>query len=211
MHSLAAASSSSGIGIWAYLAVLAAAAAGYMGIPFIGTAAIGAAAVLASQGQLNIAAVLIVAAVGSEVGGLLGFQIGDLWGRALLEHPGPALKMRKKAVAKGEEVYQKWGRAAVFFTPSLVSGAMDMRLSQFVIWNFFAGAAYVLSVGPAAYGAGKVSTGHHDPVSLGMLIGGLAVGAVCVLLALRHHRRHKARQSAAGKPPGPAKAPADRA
>ena len=211
MHSLAAASSSSGIGIWAYLAVFAAAAAGYMGIPFIGTAAIGAAAVLASQGQLNIAAVLIVAAVGSEVGGLLGFQIGDRWGRALLEHPGPALKMRKKAVAKGEEVYQKWGRAAVFFTPSLVSGAMDMKLSQFVIWNFFAGAVYVLSVGPAAYGAGKVSTGHHDPVSLGMLIGGLAVGAVCVLLALRHHRRHKARQSAAGKPPGPAKAPADRA
>jgi membrane protein DedA with SNARE-associated domain len=211
MHSLAAASSSSGIGIWAYLAVFAAAAAGYMGIPIIGTAAIGAAAVLASQGQLNIAAVLIVAAIGSEVGGLLGFQIGDRWGRALLEHPGPALKMRKKAVAKGEEVYQKWGRAAVFFTPSLVSGAMDMRLSQFVIWNFFAGAAYVLSVGPAAYGAGKVSTGHHDPVSLGMLIGGLAVGAVCVLLALRHHRRHKARQSAAGKPPGPAKAPADRA
>ena len=211
MYSIAAASSSSGTGIWAYLAVFAASAAGYMGIPLIGTAAIGAAAVLASQGQLNIAAVLIVAAVGSEVGGLLGFQIGDRWGRQLLEHPGPALGMRKKAVAKGEEVYQKWGRAAVFFTPALVSGAMNMRLSQFAIWNFFAGAAFVLSVGPAAYGAGKVSAGHHDPVSLGMLIGGLAVGAGCVLLAMRHHRRHKARQPAAGTPPGPARAPADQA
>ena len=211
MYSIAAAGSSSGTGIWAYLAVFAASAAGYMGIPLIGTAAIGAAAVLASQGQLNIAAVLIVAAVGSEVGGLLGFQIGDRWGRQLLEHPGPALGMRKKAVAKGEEVYQKWGRAAVFFTPALVSGAMNMRLSQFAIWNFFAGAAFVLSVGPAAYGAGKVSAGHHDPVSLGMLIGGLAVGAGCVLLAMRHHRRHKARQPAAGTPPGPARAPADQA
>ena len=211
MYSIAAAGSSSGTGIWAYLAVFAASAAGYMGIPLIGTAAIGAAAVLASQGQLNIAAVLIVAAAGSEVGGLLGFQIGDRWGRQLLEHPGPALGMRKKAVAKGEEVYQKWGRAAVFFTPALVSGAMNMRLSQFAIWNFFAGAAFVLSVGPAAYGAGKVSAGHHDPVSLGMLIGGLAVGAGCVLLAMRHHRRHKARQPAAGTPPGPARAPADQA
>jgi membrane protein DedA with SNARE-associated domain len=101
MHSLAAASSSSGIGIWAYLAVFAATAAGYMGIPIIGSAAIGVAAVLASQGQLNIAAVLIVAAIGSEIGGLLGYQIGDRWGRQLLEHPGPALKMRKKAVVKG--------------------------------------------------------------------------------------------------------------
>jgi membrane protein DedA with SNARE-associated domain len=211
MYSIAAAGSSSGTGIWAYLAVFAATAAGYMGIPLIGTAAIGAAAVLASQGQLNIAAVLIVAAVGSEVGGLLGFQIGDRWGRRLLEHPGPALGMRKKAVAKGEEVYQKWGRAAVFFTPALVSGTMNMKLSQFAIWNFFAGAAFVLSVGPAAYGAGKVSAGHHDPVSLGMLIGGLALGAVCVLLAIRHHRRHKGRQPTAGTPPGPAKAPADQA
>jgi hypothetical protein len=33
MHTIAAASSSSGIGIWAYLAVFAATAAGYMGTP----------------------------------------------------------------------------------------------------------------------------------------------------------------------------------
>ena len=56
--------SSSGIGIWAYRAVFAATAAGYMGIPIIGTAAIGAAAVLSSQGQLIITAVLIVAVIG---------------------------------------------------------------------------------------------------------------------------------------------------
>ena len=99
----------------------------------------------------------------------------------------------------------------MFFTPWLVSGAMEMKLSQFAIWNFFAGAVFVLSVGPTAYGVGKVSTGYHDSVSLGMLIGGLALGAVCVLLAVRHHRRHKARQSARGTPPDPAKAPAERA
>jgi Bacterial regulatory proteins, luxR family len=52
------------IGLWAYLAVFAATAAGYMGIR-IGTAAIGAAGVLASQGQLIITAVLIVAAIGN--------------------------------------------------------------------------------------------------------------------------------------------------
>ena len=96
-----------------HLAAFAATAAGYMGIPFTGTAAIGAAAVLASQGQLNIAAVLIVAAMGNEVGGLLGFQVGDRWAGKLLEHPVPALKMRKKAAAKREEVCKKWGRAAV--------------------------------------------------------------------------------------------------
>ncbi len=104
MHSIAAASSSGGVGIRAYLAVFAATAAGYMGVPFVGAAAVCTAAVLASQGQLNIAAVFIVAAIGNEVGGLLGYKIGDRWGRQLLEHPGPALELRKKAVAKGEAV-----------------------------------------------------------------------------------------------------------
>ena len=94
-------------GIWAYLVAFAATAAGYMGIPFTGTAAIGAAAVLASHGQLNIAAVLIVAALGNEAGGLLGLPGRRPVGRQLLEHPVPTLKMRKKAVAKGEEVCKK--------------------------------------------------------------------------------------------------------
>jgi membrane protein DedA with SNARE-associated domain len=197
MHLLATAAQPSAPGAWAYLVVFAAAAAGYMGIPVIGTAVIGGAAVLASQGELNIAAVLIVAALGCEVGGLGGFRIGGHWGRQLLERPGPALEWRKKTVAKGEEVYQKWGRAAVFVTPSIVSGALDMKFSQFVVWNFLAGTVFVVSVGAGAYGVGKVSTGHTDPVSVGMLIGGVVVAALCVVLVARHRRRLKAPASAA--------------
>jgi membrane protein DedA with SNARE-associated domain len=199
MHLLAATGSSSAPGIWAYLAVFAAAAAGYMGVPLIATAVIGAAAVVASQGELNIAEVLIVAAIGCEVGGLGGFRIGARWGRQLLERPGPGLAWRKKTVAKGEAVYQKWGRAAVFVTPSIVSGALDMKFSQFVVWNFLAGTVFVVSVGCGAYGAGKISTGHH-PASLAMLIGGVAVAVLCVVLVRRHVRRHKARVPVAGRP-----------
>ena len=201
MHFLAAAGTSSTVGAWAYLAVFAAAAAGYMGVPLVATAVIGAAAVVASQGQLNIAAVLVAGAIGCEIGGLGGFRIGVHWGRQLLEHPGPGLAWRKKAVAKGEAVYQKWGRAAVFFTPSIVSGALDMKFSQFVVWNFFAGTVFVVSVGAGAYGAGKVLSGHHDAASVGMLIGGVAVAAACIVLARVHYRRHQARLSAAGLQP----------
>jgi membrane-associated protein len=198
MHVLAAAGTSSALGAWAYLAVFAAAAAGYMGVPLIATAVIGTAAVFASQGELNIAEVLIVAAIGCEIGGLGGFRIGARWGRGLLERPGPALAWRKKAVAKGEAVYQKWGRAAVFVTPSIVSGALEMKFRQFVVWNFLAGTVFVVSVGAGAYGAGKISSGQHDPASLAMLIGGVAVAAACLVLVRRHVRRHKARASAAG-------------
>jgi membrane protein DedA with SNARE-associated domain len=217
MHSLATAGQSSAPGAWAYLVVFIAAAAGYMGVPVIGTAVIAGAAVLASQSELNIAAVLIVAAIGCEIGGLGGFRIGFRWGRQLLERPGPALDFRKKTVAKGEEVYQKWGRAAVFVTPSIVSGALDMKFGQFVVWNFLAGTVFAVSVGAGAYGAGKVSTGHADSVSLGMLVGGVAVAALCTAVAVRYYRRHRARASAVQLPapgggsaarPSPAQLPA---
>jgi len=201
MHLLAAAGTSSPVGAWAYLAVFAAAAAGYMGVPLVATAVIGAAAVVASQGELDIAAVLVVGAIGCEIGGLGGFRIGARWGRQLLEHPGPGLAWRKKTVTKGEALYQKWGRAAVFVTPSIVSGALDMKFSQFVVWNFLAGTVFVVSVGAGAYGAGKVWSGHHDAASVGMLIGGVAVAAACLVLVRVHSRRHQARLSAAGLQP----------
>ena len=202
MHALAAAGPHSAAGGWAYLVLFAAAAAGYMGIPVIATAVIGSAAALASQGRLNIAAVLIVASIGCEVGGLGGFRIGYRYGREILEHPGPALAWRKKAVAKGEDVYQKWGRVAVFVTPSLVSGALEMQFRQFVVWNFLAGAVFVGSVGASAYGIVKVSTGYHDPVSVSMLIGGAVAVVACLLLIRHHYRKHRARMAAAGQPGG---------
>ena len=194
---VAADSSSHGPVLWAYVVVLVATAAGYMGVPFVGTAALGAAAAFASQGKLNIAAVFIIAVIGDEIGGLLGYKLGDRWGRRILEHPGPAVEWRKKTLTKGEAVYQKWGRAAVFFTPALVSGTLRMDFRQFAFWNFFAGTVFVLAVGPAAYGAGRVSAGHHDLLSIAMLVGGIAVGATCIALMVRHHRRHRARRPAA--------------
>ena len=204
MHLLAAEAPPSALGIWAYLVVFVAAAAGYMGIPVIGTAVIGFAAVLASQGKLNIVAVLAVAAIGCEVGGLGGYGIGDHWGRELFEHPGPGLAWRKKAIAKGEDVYQRWGRAAVFVTPSIVSGVLAMKFRQFAVWNFLAGTVFVVAVGAGAYGAARVSTGHHDPVSWSMLVGGTAVAVACTVLVRRHHRRHNARRSSMGQPIAPA-------
>jgi hypothetical protein len=54
--------------------------------------------------------------------------------------------------------------------------------------NFLVGAVYVLSVGPAAYGAGKISSGQHSVGSVGSLIADVAVGAGAVVLAVRYHR-----------------------
>ncbi|HYV78115.1 MAG TPA: hypothetical protein VE979_08295, partial [Streptosporangiaceae bacterium] len=44
---------------WQYLLLFLAVAASWAGVPAIGTAALGAAAVAASQGKLNLAAVIV--------------------------------------------------------------------------------------------------------------------------------------------------------
>lgn len=195
MYALAAAESSTSDNYWVYLAIFALVLLGWAGIPGIGATVLGAATAAASQGKLNITAVLIVAVVAVEFGGMIGYSVGVRWGRALLSRPGPLLARRQRVLTAGEAMYVKWGRLAVFFTPCLVSGIAKMKYSQFVVWNFLAGTIYVISVGLSVYGAGKIATGHHDPVSVGSLVAGLAVGAAAFLLGRRYHRRRKARRA----------------
>jgi membrane-associated protein len=206
MHTLAAAESSVSDGSWVYLGIFALVLLGWAGIPGIGATVLGAATVAASQGRLDFTAVLIVAIIAVEAGGLVGYSVGIRWGRALLSRPGPLLARRQRVLTAGEAMYAKWGRLAVFFTPCMVSGIAKMKYSQFVVWNFLAGAAYVISVGFSVYGAGKVATGHHDPVSVGSLVIGIAVGVAVFLLGRRYYRRRKARR--AGAPGGAAAMPA---
>jgi membrane-associated protein len=209
MHALAAAGSSESGGFLAYLVLFALVTLGWAGIPGIGATVLGAATALASQGRLNITAVLIVAVIAVEVGGMAGYSVGVRWGRALLSHPGPLLDRRQRVLTAGEAMYLKWGRLAVFFTPCMVSGIAKMKYSQFVVWNLLAGTVYVFSVGLTVYGAGKVTTGHHDLAGVGSLIAGVAIGVAAFLLGRRYHRRRKARRAGGRGTAMPAPAAAD--
>lgn len=200
------------VSFWTYLAIFALVMLGWAGIPGVGATVLAAATAAASQGRLNIAAVLVIAIIAVEVGGMIGYSVGVRWGRELLSHPGPLLARRQRALTAGEAVYAKWGRLAVFFTPCLISGIAKMKYGQFVVWNLLAGSVYVISVGLSVYGAGKVATGHHDAVSVSSLVIGIAVGVTAFLLGRRYHRRRKARRAGASGGHGaamPAPAAAD--
>jgi membrane protein DedA with SNARE-associated domain len=181
---------------WQYLLLFVAVAASWAGVPFIGATALGAAAVAASQGRLNLAVVVGVATVAGEVGGLIGYAVGDRWGQILLERPGKHQEGRRKIVEKGERAYARWGRLAVFFTPAVVSGTAKMRHGQFVLWNLIASFAFAVSVAASAFGIGRVVTGHTSPRDIVTLLVGLAVGVLVMVWFVHHRRRRSAAKRA---------------
>ena len=194
VHMVAAAPSSatSGIEWWEYVLLFVAVMASWAGVPLIGSAAIGAAAVGASQGNLNLVAVIVVSVIAGEVGGLIGYYIGLHWGSQILARPGKRQVGRQRLLDKGERAYKKWGRMAVFFTPAIISGTAKMKFSQFAVWNCIASILFTLSVATTAYGAGRVATGHHSATDILILIFGLTLGALLTLVLVRRHRRHRA-------------------
>ena len=181
---------------WQYLLLFLAVAASWAGVPFVGATALGAAAVAASQGRLNLAVVVAVATVAGEIGGLIGYAVGDRWGQLLLERPGKHQEGRRRMVEKGERAYEKWGRLAVFFTPAVVSGTAKMHHGEFVLWNLIAAFAFAVSVAASAFGIGRVVTGNTSLRDVLTLLVGLAVGTLVMMWFVRLHRRRSAAKRA---------------
>ena len=189
---------------WQYLLLFLAVAASWAGVPAIGTAALGAAAVAASQRRLDLAAVIVVSVVAGEAGGLGGYAIGRRWGRRLLERPGRHQERREKMMERGESLYARWGFVAVFVTPAIVSGTAKMSPYRFALWNPLDSLGWTVSVAASAYGIGRLATGHHTWHDIAILVIGLTAGALVTVTVIRRHRRRTARHPAAiaGQPPG---------
>ncbi len=170
------------------LLLFLAVAASWAGVPAIGAAALTAAAVGASRGQLELGVVLVVSTIAGEVGGLIGYSIGLRWGRELAERPGKHHDSRERMLDRGERAYARWGRFAVFFTPAIISGTAKMKYRQFIVWNLVASLAFSVSVGASAYGIGRIAGGHHSGRDIVILVIGLAIGTVVVLRTKRKRR-----------------------
>jgi membrane protein DedA with SNARE-associated domain len=180
---------------WQYLLLFLLVAASWAGVPAIGATALTAAGVAASQGKLNLGVVVLVATAGGEVGGLIGYAVGDRWGRILLERPGKHQEGRRRIVEKGEAAYARWGRLAVFFTPAIVSGTAKMHHGQFVLWNLIASLAFSVSVAASSFGFGRLVTGNHTVHDIVTFIVGLAVGVLIMMWYVRHRRRTAAKRA----------------
>jgi membrane protein DedA with SNARE-associated domain len=174
-----------------YLVLAAGAFASWVGVPGPGEPLLIAAGVLAAKGRLDIALVLAVAFVAATAGGILGWGIGLRAGRALILRRGPLMRLRHRAVDRGEQVFSRYPAAAVILTTSWIAGIHRVRTVPYMIWNAVGAAIWTLGVGLGAYFAGPAVVDVVNDVGWIPIVGVvLLVGAgVAIELGVRRRRR----------------------
>jgi membrane protein DedA with SNARE-associated domain len=164
------------------------------GAPVPGETALIAAAVLASQGGLEIELVIPIAAMGAIVGDNIGYQIGRRGGRWLLQRPGPFHRQRLRVLSSGEPFFERHGPKAVFFGrfllglrvwASWLAGATHMRWRSFVFWNACGGICWATAIGLLAYFVGNAA---GNAIQIFGLFGLFAVVLVVGGLLIAHFR-----------------------
>ena len=87
-----------------------------MGVPSPGETALVLAAVLASQGKLQIWLVILIGISSAIIGDNIGYWLGRRFGRDVLESErGPFHARRIRVIAAGDRFFAKHGPKAVFF------------------------------------------------------------------------------------------------
>jgi membrane protein DedA with SNARE-associated domain len=165
------------------------------GVPIPGETALIAAAVLASEGKLQIGVVIAVAAAAAIVGDNIGYLIGRKGGRWLLERPGSFYRQRQEVLRVGEPFFERHGPKAVFFGrfilglrvwASWLAGATRMHWRSFALWNALGGITWAFGVGLIAYLLGSSAGNALEAFG----IYGLVAVLIAIVGGLLLHRRH---------------------
>lgn len=158
------------------------------GFPGPGDSLLIAAGIFAASGKLDIATVLVSAFLGATVGGVIGWLAGLKAGRAVLSLPGPLQRLRLRALARGERVFQRYPVWAVILTPAWVAGIHAVRSAVYQPLNVLSAALWTLGVGLGAYfvGPSVVDLVSDLGLATGILLGVFV--AVIVVSVIRRRR-----------------------
>jgi membrane protein DedA with SNARE-associated domain len=173
-----------------YVALAIASFASWAGLPGPGEPLLIAAAVVASKHKLDIKPVLAWAFGGASLGGIAGWLAGLFAGRAVMTAPGPLLKLRLKAVERGEEVFERWTVIAIILTPAWVAGIHRVGTWTYLIVNEVTALIWAVGIGLGAYYAGPPVLDIVDDLGWVSVAGIVLLVVAIVALELTRRRRH---------------------
>ena len=168
-----------------------------MGVPSPGETALILAAVLASQGKLQIWLVIVIAVASAILGDNAGYLLGRRFGREVLEAKGPFHNHRREVIHAGDRFFEKHGPKAVFFArwialvrfaAAWLAGINKMEYREFFFWNALGGISWGVTYGLVGYFAGSAAA---DAITK---FGIYAFGALAVLFVLYVYIRLRRRR-----------------
>ena len=172
------------------------------GIPAPGQTLLIATALLAAHGDLNIGIVLTSAFMGTALGGIIGYGIGQYGGRRVILRFGRYVRIGKPELRRLEDSFTRYGMwfvvAARFFEVlrqlnAIVAGTVGMPLRRFLLSNFAGAALWVGVWGYGSWKLGKQMENYSDVIQKASAL--VVVLTLAVLLALLgvyiKHRRHR--------------------
>ncbi len=175
-----------------YLALALGAFASWAGLPGPGEPLLIAAAVIAAKHKLDLTPVLIWAFVGAISGGVIGWWVGRVLGRSVMTAPGPLLRLRLKAVERGEEVFERLTVIAILLAPSWVAGIHRVGTAVYLITNAVSSAVWAVGIGLAAYYVGPPVLDVLSDVGTVTAVGLVVLILVAVGFEVTRRRRRRA-------------------
>jgi membrane-associated protein len=169
-----------------------------MGVPSPGETALVLAAVLASQGKLEIELVIIIGIASAIIGDNVGYLLGRRVGREVLERPGPFYHRRLRAISAGDRFFDKHGPKAVFLArwialirvaAAWLAGINHMPFRTFFFWNALGAITWATTFGLVGYFGGQALA---NIVTKYGLIAAVVFGVVLVV-GVRWMRRRERR------------------
>jgi membrane-associated protein len=157
------------------------------------------AGLLASQGKLNVAVILVGAFAAAVFGNQVGYAVGNRAGPALFK-PGSRL-FKAEYVVRAEEYFARYGSRTIVlarFIPAvrtfapILAGIGTMRYRTFFTYNVVGALLWAVGVTLLGYTLGKTVHGI-DRYLLPVILVIAAASAVPVLLEIRRNRRPTSR------------------
>ena len=131
-----------------------------LGIPLPGETVLLIASAYAANSQLNIVAIIVIAAFGAILGDTLGFWIGKEWGRKILQKHRNFFHFSEERQEKIETYFHKYGPFTVFFGrfisilrtySAFFAGVNKLHYPIFLIFNSLGGIIWAVAIGLLGY------------------------------------------------------------
>lgn len=161
-------------------------------VPTSSELTLGFAGVLAAEGKLNLAAVILVGVAGEVIGAYVAWLVGRYWGRAFVDRYGRYVLLSHRDLDRAERWYarhERWGVFGSRLLPvirnfvALPAGVAEVPLVRFGILT---AAGSLLWDGAMALIGYEVGASYqkimHGVSYAGYLIGVLAVAAIAFVL-----------------------------